>query len=308
MDMTTNAEQNTRSLKVLLVDDDRGDYELLAEYLSETPGEFQLEWSSSLKDGMARLAASRPDVLLLDLHLPDSHGLDTFFKLESESAELPIVIVTGMDDDGSAIEAVRRGAQDYLVKGRITAKMLPTALRYAVERHRLTRQRGRAALMDTLTGLYNRDGFQVFAEQHLKAARREGRPFFVFFAVLDGLQVINDKFGKAEGNQALLTTAAVLRESFRTSDVIARMGPDQFAIIAPDNREYSPKVVTTRLQKSQTYYNAQYNRYRLSISVSASRVDPRQMEAASDLVAKADSMFEEYKQAATHGSDVRLVK
>ncbi|MBV9080236.1 MAG: hypothetical protein JO102_03855, partial [Elusimicrobia bacterium] len=79
------------------------------------------------------------------------------------------------------------------------------------------------------------------------------------------------------------------------------------AIIAPDNKEYSPKVVTSRLQKSQTYHNAQYNRYRLSISVSASRVDPSRVEAASELVAKADHMFDEYRK--THPqSDLKVSK
>lgn len=306
--MATENQPESRPLRVLLIDDDRGDYELLSEYLSDRQGEFDLEWSSNLKDGITRLGASRPDVLLLDLHLPDSQGLETFNKVASEAAEFPVVIVTGMDDDQTAVEAVRRGAQDYLVKGRIDAKSLPMSLRYAVERHRTARQKGRAALMDPVTGLYNREGFQVFAEQHLKSARRENRPFFVFFAILDGLDSINDRFGKAEGNQALMTTAAVLRESFRTSDVIARMGPDQFAIIAPDNKDYSPKVVTSRLQKSQTYHNAQYNRYRLSISVSASLVDPKQMNGAADVVARADSLFEDYKSSATHGTDVKLIK
>jgi two-component system, cell cycle response regulator len=301
-------QPDTRPLRVLLIDDDQGDYELMAEYLSEPAGAFTLEWASSLKEGAARLASQRPDLLLLDLHLPDSHGLDTFFKFETDAAELPIVIVTGMDDEAGALEAVRRGAQDYLVKGRITGKSFPTALRYAVERHRAFNKNRRPALVDPLTGLYNREGFQTFAEQHLKTARRDNHAFFVFFAVLDGLEIINEKFGKPEGNQAILTTAAVLRESFRTSDVIARLGPDQFAIIAPDNSEYIPKAVTMRLQNSQTYYNAQYNRYRLSISVSASRVDPRQMEGANAIVLKADQMFEEYKRTKAVDFDIKVVK
>lgn len=296
-----------RPIRVLLVDDDEGDYQLIAEYLAEPPGQFELEWASSLKEGMARLEAGPPDVMMLDLHLPDSRGLDTFFKLESESADLPIVVVTGMDDDGSAVEAVRRGAQDYLVKSRLNSRNLPMALRYAVERHASVRQKGRDALVDRVTGLYNRVGFQVFADQHLKGASRENRSFFVFFAVLDGLPVIVQRFGKAEGDQALGTTAAILRESFRTSDVIARMGTDEFAIIAPDNKDYSPRVVTARLQKSQTYHNAQYNRYRLSISVSASRFDPRSVTSG-DLIAKADQMFAEYKKNRPRSSDVKLVK
>lgn len=304
--MNTASHPNS-PLRVLLVDDDEGDYELLAEYLSVPEGQFQLEWAASLGDGVRRLEAGRPDIMLLDLHLPDSRGLETFFQVESMAGDLPIVIVTGMDDESAALEAVRRGAQDYLVKGRITGQSFPTALRYAVERHRVARK-NRASLIDQLTGLYNRDGFHLFAEQHLRTARRDGHTFFVFFAVLDGLELINDNFGKAEGNQAILTTAAVLRESFRTSDVIARLGPDVFAIIAPDNSDYSPKAVTSRLQKSETYYNAQYNRYRLSLSVSAKRIDPSQVENAGDLAAVADNMFQEYKATKGKDADIRLVK
>jgi len=303
----TGPEKTPRPLRVLLVDDDKGDYELLAEYLSEPEGAFHLEWADNLANGVRKLEASRPDLMLLDLNLPDSRGLDTFFKVESQAADVPIVIVTGMDDESAALEAVRRGAQDYLVKGRITGKAFPTALRYAVERHRVSRK-GRAALMDNLTGLYNREGFELFADQHLKASRRDSHAFFVFFAVLDGLKAINERFGKPEGNQAILTTAAVLRESFRTSDVIARMGPDQFAIIAPDNSDYSPKSVTDRLQKSQTYYNAQYNRYRLSISVSAKRIDPKQVKDVEDLVSRADQMFLDYRKAKGDKPNIDVVK
>jgi two-component system, cell cycle response regulator len=295
-------------LRVLLIDDDHGDQELIKEYLSEPAGEFLLDCCTNLRDGVEHFDARRPDVLLLDLHLPDSQGLDTFFRLENHAGELPIVIVTGMDDEATALEAVRRGAQDYLVKGRLNSKTFPTALRYAVARHRSVNKIARAALFDRLTGLYNREGFQVFAEQHLKSARRDDHAFFVFFAVLDGLDVINEKFGKGEGDQALSTMAAILRESFRTSDVIARVGSNEFAIIAPDNSDYSPTAVTARLKKSQTYYDAQYNRYRLSISVSATRINPRNFSSTADLIAKADQMFTDYKKNNTSSSKLEILK
>jgi two-component system, cell cycle response regulator len=172
---------------------------------------------------------------------------------------------------------------------------LARVLRYAVERHGAQADVKAPSLTDKLTGLYNRKGFLTLAEQHLKMARRTKRGFFVFFAVLDGLNAINEAFGKSEGNQALTTTADILRESFRTSDVIARIGTDEFAIVTPEHGQYSPKILTARLQKSQRYYNAQYNRYRLSLSVCACHFDPQETASVRDLVQRADKIFREYK-------------
>ena len=124
--------------KLLLVEDNPGDARLIQEMLSEVEtSKFEVSHEASLQDALKRLSAGAFDVILLDLGLPDSHGLDTFTNVYAQAPDVPIVVMSGFDDESFAIKAVRQGAQDYLVKGRIDNSLLVRAIRYASERKRL---------------------------------------------------------------------------------------------------------------------------------------------------------------------------
>ena len=126
-----------RPLSVLLVEDNPGDVRLIEEILIETEGaSFDLMCAERLSKGLDRLASDDVDVVLLDLSLPDSHGLDTFARVYEEAPQIPIVVLSGVDDEALAIQAVREGAQDYLVKGMADTDILVRSIRYAVERKR----------------------------------------------------------------------------------------------------------------------------------------------------------------------------
>ncbi|HYL56325.1 MAG TPA: response regulator [Gemmatimonadales bacterium] len=124
-------------ITVLLVEDNPGDARLILELLGEVQSQtFDLERVDRLEDALARLTHAGVDVVLLDLGLPDSQGLDTFVRARRGAPEEPIVVISGLDDERLALEAVRSGAQDYLVKGRIEGQLLARVLRYAIERKR----------------------------------------------------------------------------------------------------------------------------------------------------------------------------
>jgi two-component system cell cycle response regulator len=104
-------------LRVLMVEDDRSDADYIKELLSgEDRAHFILEQAASLSEGTRRLQEENFDVLLLDLGLPESHGLDTFMRCRDLASEVPVVVLTGLDDEEVAMQAVQEGAQDYLVK------------------------------------------------------------------------------------------------------------------------------------------------------------------------------------------------
>jgi two-component system cell cycle sensor histidine kinase/response regulator CckA len=127
----------TPPITVLLVEDNPGDARLILELLGEVQAQaFDLERVDRLDDALARLAHAAVDVVLLDLGLPDSQGLDTFVRARRGAPDEPIVVISGLDDERVALEAVRSGAQDYLVKGRIEGHLLARVLRYAIERKR----------------------------------------------------------------------------------------------------------------------------------------------------------------------------
>ena len=124
-----------KHIKVLLVEDNPGDARLIQEMLTEIRGAtFNFERADRLSTGLEHLVEGRIDVVLLDLGLPDSQGLDTFDKAYAQAPEVPIVVLTALDDEALAIRAVREGAQDYLVKGQVDSNLLARAIRYAIER------------------------------------------------------------------------------------------------------------------------------------------------------------------------------
>lgn len=127
----------TESTNILLVEDSAGDAQLLAALLREIPSaHFQPTLCVRLRDALAQLQSSHFHIVLSDLSLPDSRGLDTFRSLHAAAPEVPIVVLSGNDDEELALKAVREGAQDYLVKGRLDGYILSRAIRYAIERHR----------------------------------------------------------------------------------------------------------------------------------------------------------------------------
>ena len=126
-----------RNIQVLLVEDSPGDVRLIQELLSVVKmASFQIQVAERLSDALETLSARRFDVVLLDLNLPDSSGLDTLTKAQSKAQQVSIIVLTGLDDEELALEAVRKGAQDYLVKGQIYENLLSRAIRYAIERKR----------------------------------------------------------------------------------------------------------------------------------------------------------------------------
>ncbi|MBM3301770.1 MAG: PAS domain S-box protein, partial [Deltaproteobacteria bacterium] len=134
---------DTEQLKVLLVEDDPGDVDYLQEMLSETEGlQFELVCVDRLKAALECLREGdrQFDVMILDLGLPDSVGLETFRQIHHQALSIPIVVMTALNDSDMAMEAVREGAQDYLVKGDLTSTLLVRSIRYAVERHRMEQE------------------------------------------------------------------------------------------------------------------------------------------------------------------------
>ena len=126
-----------RAVKVLLIEDSPVDSRLLRLLLSEsTSSHFELAHVERLSDALKRLNEERFDVVLSDLTLPDSHGFETFQWLRAHIPDTPILVLSGMDDENLAVKAVREGAQDYLVKGRVDGQALSRAISYAIERHR----------------------------------------------------------------------------------------------------------------------------------------------------------------------------
>src|ERR1700688_1931357 len=127
-----------KALQVLVVEDNAGDVRLLREMFSkEKPGSFELTHLLRMSEAVIHLGKGGVDIVLLDMGLPDGHGLDTVRRAHAAAPEVPLIVLTGLDDEALAAEAMKEVAQDYLIKGQIENRALPRALRHAIERHRL---------------------------------------------------------------------------------------------------------------------------------------------------------------------------
>lgn len=133
-------------MRVLLVEDNPGDARLIQLMLSEAAGElFELERIDHLGKALEAVSAPGIGIVLLDLSLPDSQGLDTFAQMHARAPQLPIIVLSGLNDTRVAVEAVHEGAQDFLIKGQVDAQLLVRAMRYAIERKRMSQQLARYA-------------------------------------------------------------------------------------------------------------------------------------------------------------------
>ena len=137
--------EKTRSqaerIKVLLIEDNPGDARLIQLMIEEAGNDlFEVQHVENLTDAFARLAHGDFGVVLCDLSLPDSHGLETFGQLHARAPHVPIIVLSGLNDTTVAVQAVHEGAQDYLIKGQVDGQLLVRAMRYAIERKRMSAQ------------------------------------------------------------------------------------------------------------------------------------------------------------------------
>lgn len=183
-----------------------------------------------------------------------------------------------------------------MIKGQIDGNLLVRSIRYAIERHRAQMALRSPSLIDDLTNLYNRRGFLNLAEHQLKLARRTKRGLLLIFADLDDLKQINDTFGHKEGDFALIESANILKETFRSSDIIARIGGDEFVALALETSEANVEVIYTRLQSNLDVHNIGSNRpYTLSISIGIAYYNPESSHTIDELLTRADKLMYEQK-------------
>jgi diguanylate cyclase (GGDEF)-like protein len=265
---------NDTRIKILLIEDNPGDARLIEQMLMRARGlAFELAWVDNLTDGIAHLDTKPTDVLLLDLGLPESTGLDTVQRVLARMPTVPtLIVLSGLSDENTAVQAVQSGAQDYLVKGQVDTALLVRSIRYAMERsqgkqalrqaydemeHRVVERTAELANTiralhaeiaerkqaeerirymahyDALTGLPNRDLLQDRVRQAIAYAHRNRTQVAVLFIDLDYFKHINDSLGHKIGDRLLQMVAARLQECLREGDSVSRPGGDEYVLCLP---------------------------------------------------------------------------
>jgi diguanylate cyclase (GGDEF)-like protein len=177
-------------------------------------------------------------------------------------------------------------------------KILLEAARAISMRSRFLDRLRSFALTDDLTGLYNRRGFLILGLQNLKLASRTGYSLLLFFADIDQFKRVNDSLGHLEGDAFIICCAEVLKSTFRDSDIIARIGGDEFVILAQERAENSSEAIFHRLESALQLLNEKVDSpHKLSLSVGVARFDPQNPVSLGELLSLADREMFERKRA-----------
>ena len=287
-----------KTIKILLIDSDCAYGTVLSKMLGEVLDRtFKITYTGGLSTAMTYLENQYFDIVLLDLILPDRQGFDVFQDIHAHFSEIPVIILTDHADDKVAVDTVKNGAQDYLLKDELDGKLLARSIRYAIERHRMQMNLHTLSFLDDLTGLYNRRGLNVFGNQSLKMSLRKQKKLLVTFVDVDGLKKINDTYGHSAGDQLLIDTANILRKTFRETDIKARKSGDEFTVVALEFSGRTYRVITSRLEKNIKEYNInRENNLRLSLSYGMSENDPAEPLSFEELLLAADKKMYEHKK------------
>jgi diguanylate cyclase (GGDEF)-like protein len=276
------------NLKVLIVDDEETVGNLLVSLLSNRGYECQ-----TAKDGIEALEKIKNnsfDSAVIDVVMPIMDGITLTKELLKLYPKFPIMIMTGHADEHSAESAIAAGAREFMKKPFSIEEFI---LRFdkMMRDHKEEEALLALSLTDELTGLYNRRRFFVLTEQYLKVAIRTKKRSLLLYIDMDDLKWINDHCGHKEGDRALTDLARILKRTFRESDIIARIGGDEFVVLLESTPE-NDEILMTRLYENIKDCNAKGLRpYKLSISVGSAQYDPENPISLDELLSKADALM-----------------
>jgi diguanylate cyclase (GGDEF)-like protein len=302
-------------MKILIAEDDPISRRVLESTL--------IRWGHEVvatTDGAQAMAVLQekdaPPLAILDWMMPGMDGLEVCRLVRQMSSPTPpyIILLTAKGGKYDMVAGLEAGANDYVTKpfnrdelrARVLVGMRIVELqRSLVER---VRQLERAetelrtlSLTDDMTGLWNRRGFLVHAEQHLMMARRTKKEFVIIYADMDGLKQINDRFGHDEGSRAIIGMSQILRQTFRETDIIARLGGDEFTALVRDfpfGTLRTKECLQNRLQKNLENYNAEgRHTHQLLFSLGVICVDSATTSTVEELLTKADQAMYKHKRA-----------
>ncbi len=319
-----------KTYNIILLEDNPGDAYLFQTSLAETKvAKFELTHVERLEDAIEHAQKKSFDLILLDLSVPDSQGLETLITMRKQASSLPIVILTGTKNEILGIEAVQHGAQDYLVKGQVTEQLLVRSILYAIERASLTeelqqkeeqlekfnqelqqRVEARTAELnksnkqlqyllkisttDKLTGLANRHFFAEFWEVEWKAAVRNSTSISVIMIDIDHFKLFNDTFGHLQGDNCLKQVAQTIHKTLmRPKDLAVRYGGEEFLVVLPDtNRDGAIKIaqnIQFAIKSLEIRELKSEVSHQITVSLGIATVIPQRQDKPEDLIASADN-------------------
>lgn len=223
---------------VLIVEDDPDDLRMIMSLLKKDDRRsYQFEHCNTLGAALERLDTESFDVVVLDLGLPDSSGLETLTSIQEHNIETPMVILTDLDDEDFAEQALQLGFEEYVPKSALKSSRIDWQIKQAVERHKITRSYYERATVDALTKIHNRAYFDEVLERAVSEHDRSGEAMALALIDVDNFKILNDEQGHSAGDRALKALGDTLNACKRKEDIAARVGGDEFALLMVYTKE-----------------------------------------------------------------------
>ena len=286
-----------KPLKLLLLEDGCKD----ARFLQKTIGdgssfECELVKMDELA-GVLSETTEEPPIILLHSGDSTAHLSANLKRVREIASSAPMLVLPKSQNGLIPPGAVAGNGAKTNGHLRLNLKKLARILRCGLRQSQMESELSHLAISDELTGLYNRRGFLLLGSERMKLAHGMKKNVLLFFADLDNLKQINDQFGHGEGDQALLKTAEIFRNTFRNSDITGRFGGDEFTALVIEEYGQTADTISKRLQDNMAELAANNTQYPLSLSVGMTRYAADMRSSLKKLLAQADQALYKQKQA-----------
>ncbi len=285
-----------QSLRVLLIEDSEDDEFLLRRTLKQAGFDVMLQRVETLSDLRAMMPPELWDIVISDYKLPDFNGLDALRVVREFDKDIPFILMSGTVGEETAVEAMRQGASDYIMKDK--SARLPQAIERELRqaenaraRRRMEQQMDYFARHDVLTGLSNRWEFELRLNELVQDAKSKNHNHVLMYMDLDQFKIINDTAGHVAGDELLTKVAELMRNSIRArSDLIARLGGDEFGLLMPGCKLERAMQVANGLREAihQFRFDWKGQTFSVGISIGLVLIDQHAV-SSSQLLSDADS-------------------
>ncbi len=285
-------EPRQSPLKILIVDDGPEDRETYSRHLKKsfTDSDYSLFESETGHEGIQLCKEESPDCILLDYSLPDMDGLEFLSLLKERGYSGTVIMLTGQGNETVAVEAMKGGVQDYLIKNNISSEALHSTIIKAVKANKLdeTKRWKTQALVDPLTKVLNRNAYNLTLEQIIRDFRRYKDSTLLIVADIDHFKKLNDDYGHKTGDRVLCSVASSMNNSIRSSDFIFRYGGEEFVILLKKCSLDQGQIVAEKIRSQVEEDNYLENGKNLSVTVSLGMTQFKENDSEESVFLRAD--------------------
>lgn len=294
--------KNVINAKILLIDDEVEIRDLLADLL-EGEG-YEVCQAKDGVNGLEVFQSRNPDLVITDVRMPKKNGIELLKDIQDSDSEVDVIILTGQSDEATAIECLKAGAYDYLLKPIEDVELLLTAVSRALQKRHLEKQNKLLikqledmAIRDPLTGLFNVRQLYTYLDEEIARSARYNHEFCLFFMDIDFFKKVNDTYGHQFGDYVLQKMGRIMKSVLRSTNRLFRYGGEEFIIVLPETNRDEAISIIDRLMSTVRNHCFEYEKHATNITVSiGGAIYPTHSSSKNDLIKIADQALYQAKK------------